>query len=187
LDSSVPIHSPREYNPARRRFLQTSFAGVLILASSSFFVRRPLADTVAATNPYAWLEDQDVLIVRRVAPVLLSGALPDGKAREQALDEIVYGFDLAVSYFPPSVRGEIRQLFDLLRNSITRFLLAGMLSSWENATPAQVEHLLKRWEHSRLRLLRSAYAALHDLVAGAWYGNPRSWPRIGYPGPPVLK
>lgn len=187
LDSSVPIHPPREHSPARRRFLQTSFAGVLVLAGTSSVVRRSLADTAVAANPYAWLEDQDALIVRRVAPVLLSGALPDGKAREQSVDEIVYGFDLAVSCFPPSVRGEIRQLFDLLRNSITRALLAGMLSSWEKATPAEIEHFLNRWEHSRFRLLRSAYAALHDLVAGAWYGNPRSWSRIGYPGPPALK
>jgi hypothetical protein len=35
-------------------------------------------------------------------------------------------------------------------------------------------------------LLRVAYFALHELVFAAWYGDPQSWPRIGYPGPPEL-
>jgi hypothetical protein len=39
---------------------------------------------------------------------------------------------------------------------------------------------------SGFMLLRSAYDALHQLVFAAWYGNPRSWPAIGYAGPPVL-
>jgi hypothetical protein len=183
----LPSFTHREYSPARRRFLKTSIAGVAVLAGSSFLVRRSLAATSPEASPYVWLESVDALIVRRLAPVLLSGALPDGKTRGRALDEIVFGFDLAVSYFPPAVRAEIRQLFDLLRNPVTRVLLAGVLASWENATPAQIGHFLNRWQHSRFLLLRSAYAALHDLTAGAWYGNPRSWPRTGYPGPPRLK
>ena len=40
-----------------------------------------------------------------------------------------------------------------------------------------------RRDYSEDELLRSAYAALHDLVLGAWYGNPDNWPGIGYPGP----
>jgi hypothetical protein len=35
-------------------------------------------------------------------------------------------------------------------------------------------------------LLRSGYAALHQLVLAAWYGNARAWPAIGYGGPPSL-
>ncbi len=30
------------------------------------------------------------------------------------------------------------------------------------------------------------YDALHQLTFAAWYANPRTWPSIGYPGPPAL-
>ena len=37
-----------------------------------------------------------------------------------------------------------------------------------------------------LELQRTAYDALHQIIFAAWYGNPRSWPAIGYAGPPEL-
>jgi hypothetical protein len=50
----------------------------------------------------------------------------------------------------------------------------------------EVAAFLQGWRTSRLGLLRSAYAALHDLVLGAWYGTPDTWEAIGYPGPPEI-
>ena len=40
--------------------------------------------------------------------------------------------------------------------------------------------------YSRFALLQGAYAALHDLVLGAWYARPEAWPTIGYPGTPEI-
>lgn len=37
----------------------------------------------------------------------------------------------------------------------------------------------------RFDLLKSGYAALHDLILGTWYAQPESWAAIGYPGPPL--
>ncbi len=175
-------------DPGRRRFLRTSLTGLVLLGTVSFLARRSVAAPVssAPAHSFHWLEAEDADIVRRIAPVSLAGALPEAEEQARALEQIVAGFDLAVSYFPPSVRAEIRQLFDLLRNSITRALLAGVWSSWERATPQEIEHFLNRWHGSRWQLLRGAYDALHDLIAGSWYGNPDSWKRIGYPGPPAL-
>jgi hypothetical protein len=171
----------------RRQFLKVSAAGALLLVSASVLVRRTaLGGSTHTTNSYSWLEPEDARVIRCVAPVLLAGALPAGKQADSAVDDIMFGFDLAVSYLPPSVRAEIRQLFDMLRNPITRALVAGMWVSWERASPEQIRHFLHRWQHSRLQLLRGAYGALHDMIAGSWYGNPRAWPRIGYPGPPKL-
>ena len=42
-------------------------------------------------------------------------------------------------------------------------------------------------DDSRFALLRSAYAALHQLVFAAWYANPRAWAATGYGGPPSLE
>ena len=174
-------------DPGRRRFLRVSAAGAVFLFAAGLLVRRSAQGNPAPTaSPLRWLEPEDANIIRRIAPVLLAGALPAGPETEADLDEIVAGFDLAVSYLTPSVRAEIRQLLDLLRNSITRALVAGVWSSWHRASPERIRHFLHRWHRSRWQLLRGAYDALHDLIAGSWYGNPRAWSRIGYPGPPKL-
>ena len=54
------------------------------------------------------------------------------------------------------------------------------------ATPDEVHAFLRRWRTSRFGLLRAGYQALTQLIVAAWYGNPASWERIGYPGPPAL-
>jgi hypothetical protein len=59
-------------------------------------------------------------------------------------------------------------------------------SPWPEATRESIAAFLVGWRTSRFALLRSAYGALHQIILGAWYGNPRAWPAIGYPGPPSL-
>jgi len=54
------------------------------------------------------------------------------------------------------------------------------------AADADWSATLDRLRDSHIGLLRAAYDALHQLVMAAWYGNPRAWPAIGYPGPPEL-
>jgi hypothetical protein len=46
-----------------------------------------------------------------------------------------------------------------------------------------VAEFLQGWRTHRFGMLRGAYAALHDLVLGAWYAQPDAWAAIGYPGP----
>jgi hypothetical protein len=62
--------------------------------------------------------------------------------------------------------------------------LAGLTSPWEEASVEDVSTFLTRWRTSRFDLMRAGYQALTQLIQAAWYGNPRSWGAIGYPGPP---
>jgi hypothetical protein len=118
---------------------------------------------------------------------MLAGALPvDAAKLERAVVEVVRGVDRAVAGLPPSVQEEVAQLFALLGFPLTRRLLAGVGSPWLEATPEAVKRFLERWRASHFALLRSAYAALHELIMAAWYGNPDTWPAIGYPGPPTV-
>jgi hypothetical protein len=87
---------------------------------------------------------------------------------------------------PPAARSELGQLFSLLALAPARRAFAGVASPWEEAGIAEVGAFLDRWRDSGWALKRSAYDALHQLVIAAWYANPRAWPAIGYPGPPVL-
>ena len=120
-------------------------------------------------------------------PAVLAGALPAKEAeRTGAIREVVEAFDRAVSGLSPAVQREIEDLLSLLRYAPTRIAFTGIGSSWEDAEVQSVAAFLARWRESRFDLLRAGYQALTQLLQAAWYGNPRSWPAIGYPGPPPV-
>jgi hypothetical protein len=46
------------------------------------------------------------------------------------------------------------------------------------------DRTLLAMRESRVGIRRTLYAALTSLTSSIYYGDPRSWPIIGYPGPP---
>ena len=170
--------------PSRRAVLQTGLLGGALLWLVSAAAQAPgRAQGGAQGETFEFLGADDRAIVAAIAPVMLAGALPEDKA---ALAEVVRGVDIAISGLPPATQGELRELFDLLGLAPTRALLAGLWSSWEEASPEDIAGFLEGWRTSWFALLRSGYVGLHELVMAAWYGNPKSWPHMGYGGPPEL-
>lgn len=123
-------------------------------------------------------------MLRAISDAMLEGALP-AQNRSGALDAAVEGVKVAIAGLPPAVQGELSQLFGLLEFPVTRRVVGG-IGPWDRASRADVAAFLQRWRTSNAALLRSGYQALHQLVMAGWYGQPRSWPRIGYPGPPDI-
>ncbi len=178
--------------PSRRELLKTGVLGCAALAFVGL-----AAGARARAQPiegdFTFLTPEDRVIVAAIAPVMLAGALPAGGAARQsavapepAVAEVVRGVDRAISGLALATQAELRQLFDLLGLAIARVLVAGLWPAWDEAGAEDIAGFLERWRTSRFDLLRSAYLGLHELIIAAWYGNPRAWPRIGYPGPPEL-
>jgi hypothetical protein len=181
LPSTPIVHT------GRRRFLKTGVAGAALLVATRWATPASTADAANAGSRFNFLTADDAGLLRRIAPVMLEGALPpeDG-ARKSALDDVLAGVDVTVSYQPPTVRQEIRDLFNLLENSATRAVVAGVWTSWDRATDQTIREFLASWHDSRFDLLRTAYIGLNNLIVGSWYANPKSWARIGYGGPPKI-
>jgi len=158
----------------RREFLKTGLAGGLML------------NIAACTRPGE--NDGRSQVLSALIPVMLAGALssrPEDAA--QQVNRTLSGVETAINGLSLAAQKEIGELFDLLAFPLTRMLAAGLWSPWEEATPANLNAFLESWRHSRFDLLKSGYAALHDLILGTWYAQPESWGAIGYPGPPLLK
>jgi len=169
-------------NRSRRAFLATGVLGAAALATAGWLRLRAPALTAGRA-----LDANARAIVRAMAPAFLAGALPDDESvRIAAIDETVANVHAAILGLAPAAQRELAQLFALLGVAPARMALAGLVPDWPDASPSQVDAVLERWRTSRIMLLRSAYDGLHQLVLAAWYGNPRAWDAIGYPGPPVL-
>jgi len=169
---------------SRRTFITTGVLGAAALATAHWLrgPHSPPGDASLRT-----LDADAQAIMGAIVPVLLAGALPiAAEARRRAIAETVRGVDIAVAGLSPNAQDELRQLFALLALPPARLAIARVIGPWDEASEADVRAFLDRFRGSSLTLLRSAYGALHQLTFAAWYGNPASWPRIGYPGPPEL-
>jgi hypothetical protein len=173
----------------RRTFIFAGVAGSAALIAAHWLRKGndERAHLTPEIVPLAQLDAGAPAIVAAVVPVLLAGALPlDPVSRTDAINETVNNVARAVSGLPPAAQHELGELFALLDFAPARIALTGLTTGWAQANENDVAAFLDRWHASRFLLLRSAYDALHQLVFAAWYGNPRSWPAIGYAGPPAL-
>lgn len=162
-------------NLARRQFIQTGFAGSLLLSFSGWL-------NAAGQRRFS---DGEREMLGAVVNAMLDGVLPaQGTQRRPLVEQTVGGIATAVAGLSAASQQEIGELFGLLVIAPARLVLAGVGKPWREASIADVGEFLQSWRASRLDLLQSAYGALHDLTYGAWYGRPETWEAISYPGPP---
>lgn len=166
----------------RRQFIKVGIAGAIALAGAGAIYRarhgRP-----AAPAPFA-LRGEARAVIAALVPAILAGAQSAGGQRHA--EAIVDGVETAIAGLGAGAQAELADLFALLTLAPARRLVAGVSRPWAEAAPAEVAAFLAAWRFSRFALLQQGYAALHDLVLGAWYGDEASWSGIGYPGPPEV-
>ena len=123
-------------------------------------------------------------VFRSVAMAVLDKTLPvqDG-AREIALDGLLNRVDVLVSALPQHAQNELSQLLSLLGHPAGRLSLAGLTKPWADASLEEIQKALQGMRVSSLAVRQQAYAALHDITAGAYFSEPSSWSLLGYPGP----
>ncbi|HNC52142.1 MAG TPA: twin-arginine translocation signal domain-containing protein [Accumulibacter sp.] len=160
---------------SRRQFLKTGLAGSVLLALSGWL------NAAGARS----LSDGEREMLAALANAILEGALPpEGERRHRLLALTVDGIASAVAGLSLAAQKEVGELFGLLVLAPGRLMLAGVGKPWREASVAEVSDFLQSWRSSRLSLLQTAYAALHDLTFAAWYGRSDTWDAIDYPGPP---
>jgi len=119
-----------------------------------------------------------------VGRAVLDKTLPaDEGARQIALNGLLSRIDVLVQSLPPHAQAELSQLLALLASAAGRRALAGLNQPWQEASVTDIQQSLQDMRLSRLALRQQAYAALHDITAGAYFSDPASWALLGYPGP----
>ena len=171
---------------SRRQFVKVSATAALALAITRSLDRDVFAQAGASTLlPFQKITAKDAGAIAAIATVILASNLPaDAASRQAAIDETVAAFDRTVAGLPPAVQGEVDELLSLLTFGLTRRFVAGIAKPWPQAGEAEIKAFLDSWRHSRFATLQQGYQALVRALIACWYGNPRSWTEIGYPGPP---
>ncbi len=119
-----------------------------------------------------------------VGQAVLDQTLPiDDGPRQMALQGLLARIDVLVQALPPHTQDELSQLLSLLASAGGRRALAGLAPDWAEASVAEVQEALQGMRLSRLALRQQAYAALHDITAGAYFADESTWAVLSYPGP----
>jgi hypothetical protein len=164
----------------RRRFLKAGLLSAAVLAAGGGWYRH----THPAPPRGFVLDGEARAALDAIVPAILSGTLPEAPAdRARAIATATARVHQTILGLPLSAQQQVQDLFGLLALGPARRLLTGIPDGWHHATEADVAAFLQDWRVHRLALLRTAYAALHDLVLGGWYSDPAHWDAIGYPGP----
>lgn len=181
----------------RRIFLKRSaISGATLLAFETCQASPqipPAPDGMGHFFEFLTLENRGIL--SKLIPVILAESLPSSsKKHEQAIKEVIVGWDLAVSGLPTLTQQEFRKLFSVLDSnfifSLTPSLLTGVPGAWDD--PTEIDIFLNNWRKSDPESLitgnelRVGYMGMVELTMASWYGNPLSWNFCGYGGPPVL-
>jgi hypothetical protein len=168
----------------RRTFLKVGIGGSLLLAGAGYIGTR---GDHTLPDGFKWIDRESLKFLSAVVPVILEGTLPkDASARAVAINDVIEAWDRTISGMTPSIQTEIKELFGLLTNSLTRGAATGVWGGWEEASPEQVTAFLNRWRRSRVGLLRAGYQAINQLTLASWYGNPLAWGFLGYIPPNPL-
>lgn len=167
----------------RRQWIGSGVAAAAVLLAAGLIFESQDDSAPADSYRFRALDEADRAILAAILPVMLAGSLP---RNEDALRSAIEGFDAAIAGVTPSTQSEVAQLFMILRVAPLRMIATGIMRPWHLATDDEITRFLNGWRYSNIASLRSAYDALHQTAYAAWYGNPQSWPQVGYPGPPKL-
>ncbi|QEY57698.1 twin-arginine translocation signal domain-containing protein [Pseudomonas sp. C27(2019)] len=179
-------HTVQSAEYSRRSFLKLSAASAATLSVLSLSASLTGCSSEPASSGFLVLRGDDLECLSALLPVLYSGAISTEQMSSH-LHSTLRAIDDNLASFSPAMRKLTLQLFDVLNNPLTRGPLTGVWGAWPNASTADIQHFLKRWENSRFDLLKMGHNALLQLAMLAHYGQPSAWQHCGYPGPPVLQ
>ena len=168
---------------SRRSFIFVGVAGA-IAAGAAFVVPR-IKQSGPAPKGSALVQEHGSML-RVVALAVLGPALSsDATNRDAELLRVVSAAGALIDGFPPSTRREVGDLFGLLALKPARAIL-GFSGDWQDSEVPAVTQFLVALRESSIGLKQQTYFALHDMVLGSFYAEPKTWVATGYPGPPKL-
>ena len=170
----------------RRKVLKGALWGSFAIASGVSLWQLSLTESVEVVEAdqyaYRFLTQDERLLLWAIIPAYLYPALDKDDEASRFL--VLRNIDGAISGLPQSTQDELRQLFSLLSFQLSKALVAGIWTRWNQADIETLQSFLSSWRESYVTLLRVGYLGLHQIIVGSFYGEPMSWQAIGYPGPP---
>lgn len=168
----------------RRTLLQTGLLGTVLvgLGSVGLALQQPLRKEPTPTLNVLDADEYAVLaaIAARLCPERGSGA-PGARAIAVAtqLDALLQTADAETQ---KGTKIALR-IFD---NALAGALSGERLVPFTRLTPEAQDRVLANWRDADMGFRRTVYKGIASAVFAVYWGDPRTWARIGYAGPPDM-
>jgi len=141
------------------------------LAEYSIFAA--MADRVLARGPVADLPPELALAI---------ASRPAGPPPAEI--DVAGNADAFLAPIDAASAKDLKQLLALFDNALFSLLTGGPPRPFTQMSPQEQDAHLERWAGSRLAIRRTGFQALKRLTAAVYFGSPRTYASVGYPGPP---
>lgn len=183
-DTAPPV--TKSPTASRRNVLKAGLLGTAALALGG--VTLGLRGTVMRAAPahgLALLSLKEYAVLTAIAERICPAA-GDGAPGATALD-VAAMIDQRLATAEADVQGGIKLLLGIFENALTGALFGERLAPFTQLDAAAQDRVLAAWRASTVAFRRTAFGALNGLIGSTYYGDARTWPRLGYAGPPDAK
>lgn len=168
---------------SRRKLLKTGLVGALVVggAGSLLALQKPRGRPLPPEGLRVLDADEFAILTAvadRICPALGEGA-PGASALSVAL-----AADRLFERAPKDAQDGIKMVLRVFDNALAGALFGERVRSFSELSPERQDRELAHWRNSRIGFRRTVFHALNTLVGSIYFGDERTWPRIGYPGPP---
>ena len=168
---------------SRRALARGTLAGTALLALGGVGLTLwPTRRRGAPQAPLRVLSLDEHAILAAVAARLCPPPGPDVPGAD-ALDVAGQADRLLERADPASVDG-VKSALALFENALVGALFFERARPFTCLSPEAQDAVLLWWRDSSLEVRRTIFRALTALTTSVYYGDPRVWPGVGYPGPP---
>lgn len=84
----------------------------------------------------------------------------------------------------PEAVADVKTVLAIFESGLTGAVFLERVRPFTQLDPEAQDRVLSAWRDSSIALRRTISRALSSLTTALYYGDPRTWPGIGYPGPP---
>lgn len=167
---------------SRRKLLRGGLVATALVGIGGVTLALQKTRQLAKVPPLAVLDASEyailVALAERLCPQLGEGAPGATKlAVAQTIDQLLVHSDETAQ---KAIKGALA-LFD---NALGGALVGERLVPFTRLSSEQQDRSLSAWRDSSIGTRRTVFRALGNVVWAVYWGNPSTWQRIGYGGPP---
>lgn len=167
---------------SRRSLLKTGLIGGLLVGLGSVGLALQKGRARSAPSSLKVLDATEYAILAAIADRVCP-ALGPGAPGATALD-LASGVDGLVADADPEVQKGTKMALRIFENALTGALAGERIMPFTELDPEAQDRVLARWRDSGVGFRRTVYKGLVGAIFALYWGDPRTWPRIGYGGPP---
>lgn len=166
----------------RRSFVKAvGGAGLGALAGAGLLFARGTRMVALPAEPLEFFTPREWSIFHAVAETVVT-PLPGAPSLAEV--HAVRNADHHLARLDEDAQRDFRRLLSLFDNALAGLLLCGTVAPFTKLDPDARAGFLRCWERHRIGDLRSGYQALKRLAVASYYGSPKTYAAVGYPGPP---